>query len=143
MKLIAHVLDGHHVDIRSAPVEREWMDETNQRFSYRRLPLNIANAFGWEVLCNAGFLATWDGGTSTGAITVEPDPGTQAPAVSHFGHGNSDLPPSVPVSHRTRLEPDGAGTDQPAEGRHCRSCRHHRDQLGALKLHHELDLHAA
>jgi hypothetical protein len=24
MKLIAHVIDGHHVDIRPAPVERDW-----------------------------------------------------------------------------------------------------------------------
>jgi hypothetical protein len=87
MKLIAHVIEGHHVDIRPAPVEREWMDETNQRFAYRCLPLNIANAFGWEALCNAGFLATWNGGASTDAITIEPDPGTQSPAVSHFGHG--------------------------------------------------------
>jgi hypothetical protein len=29
MKLIAHVIDGHHVDIRPAPVERDWMDATN------------------------------------------------------------------------------------------------------------------
>jgi uncharacterized protein DUF6065 len=53
MKLIAHVIDGHHVDIRPAPVEREWMEATSQRFAYRCLPLNIANAYGWEVLCNA------------------------------------------------------------------------------------------
>jgi len=50
MKLIAHVIDCHHVDVRPAPVEREWMDETNQRFAYRCLALNIANAFGWQVL---------------------------------------------------------------------------------------------
>jgi hypothetical protein len=30
MKLIVHVIDGHHLDIRPAPVEREWMGETNQ-----------------------------------------------------------------------------------------------------------------
>ena len=46
MKLIAHVIDGHDVDIRPAPVERDWMDATNQRFAYRCLPLNIANAYG-------------------------------------------------------------------------------------------------
>ena len=87
MKLIAHVIDGHHVDIRPAPVERDWMEATNQRFAYRCLPLNIANAYGWEVLCNAGFLAMWWGGESLDSIVIEPDPGTPAPAVSHFGHG--------------------------------------------------------
>ena len=87
MKLIAHVIDGHHVDIRPAPVERDWMDATNQRFAYRCLPLNIANAYGWEVLCNAGFLAMWWGGEGLDSIVIEPDPGTIAPAISHFGHG--------------------------------------------------------
>ena len=29
-----------------APVERDWMEATNQRFAYRCLPLNIANAYG-------------------------------------------------------------------------------------------------
>jgi hypothetical protein len=87
MKLIAHVIDGHQVDIRPAPVERDWMEATNQRFAYRCLPLNIANAYGWEVLCNASFLAMWTGGSGIDAIVVEPEPGTIAPAVSHFGHG--------------------------------------------------------
>jgi uncharacterized protein DUF6065 len=87
MKLIAHVIDGHHVDIRPAPVERDWMEATSQRFAYRCLPLNIANAYGWEVLCNASFLAMWTGGSGIDAIVIEPEPGTIAPAVSHFGHG--------------------------------------------------------
>ena len=87
MKLVAHVIDGHHVDIRPAPVERDWMEATNQRYAYRCLPLNIANAYGWEVLCNAGFLAMWNGKTTNDAIIIQADPGTTAPAVSHFGHG--------------------------------------------------------
>ena len=49
MKLIAHLIDGHQVDIRPAPVERDWMEATGNRFAYRCLPLNIANAYGWEV----------------------------------------------------------------------------------------------
>jgi Family of unknown function (DUF6065) len=31
-------------------MERAWMDATDQRFAYRCLPLNIANAHGWEIL---------------------------------------------------------------------------------------------
>jgi uncharacterized protein DUF6065 len=59
MKLIAYVIDGHHVDIRPAPIEREWMDATNQRFAYRCLPVNIANAHGWEILCPTSFTMNW------------------------------------------------------------------------------------
>jgi hypothetical protein len=116
MKLIAHVIDGHQVDIRPAPVN-DWMEATNQRFAYRCLPLNIASAYGWEVLCNASFLAMWTGGSGIDAIVIEPEPGTIATAVSHFGHGILHLPSALPVPHRARRGVDGAGADQPAEGR--------------------------
>jgi hypothetical protein len=87
MKLVAHVIDGHRVEIRPAPLERDWMEATDQRYAYRCLPLNIANAYGWEILCNAGFIAIWNGGTSNDAIAIQPDPDTTPPAISHFGHG--------------------------------------------------------
>ncbi len=87
MKLTAHVLDGHTLDIRPAPREREWMDATDQHYAYRCLPLDIANASGWELLCQSGFSAHWDGGPALESVQVTPDPGTSAPALSHFGHG--------------------------------------------------------
>jgi len=87
MKLIAYVIDGHHMDIRPAPVERDWMDATGERFAYRCLPLNIANAHGWEILCASGFTAVWDGGTQIESVTIETDPGGHPMAISHFGHG--------------------------------------------------------
>jgi len=86
-KLIAYVIDGHELRIRPAPVERAWMDQTDQRFAYRCLPLNIANAHGWEILCNSGFSARWDGFNAQQAIRIRPDLGTTAPADTHFGHG--------------------------------------------------------
>ena len=87
MKLIAYVSDGHQLDVRPAPLERAWMNATDQRFAYRCLPLNIANAHGWEILCPSGFVAAWNGGKGKDAIEMFPDAGTTAPAVSHFGHG--------------------------------------------------------
>jgi hypothetical protein len=63
------------------------MDATRQRFAYRCLPLNIANAHGWEILCPSGFTAVWRGGMGVEAVEVHPDAGTQAPALSHFAHG--------------------------------------------------------
>jgi hypothetical protein len=87
MRLDAFVLDGHRVDIQPASFERDWMDATPQRFAYRCLPLTIANASGWEVNCPSGFTATWNGGQAMEDIVIEADPGTVAPAVSHFGRG--------------------------------------------------------
>ena len=87
MQLTGYVIDGHRVDIRPAPLERPWMEQTGQRFAYRCLPLNIANAHGWEIHCGAGFRATWNGREGLDAIVIEPDAESDAPAVSHFGHG--------------------------------------------------------
>ena len=87
VKLTAYVLDGHTMNIRPAPVERNWMEETGERFGYRCLPLNIANAYGWEILCNSGFTAEWNGESDIGAVSVLADEGTTAPAISHFGSG--------------------------------------------------------
>ena len=87
MRLTAYVIDGHTLDIRPAPREREWMDRTDQHYAYRCLPLDMANALGWELLCQAGFNAEWDGGDALESLRVSPDPGTAAPALSHFGYG--------------------------------------------------------
>jgi Family of unknown function (DUF6065) len=86
-KLVAYTIDGHALRIRPAPLERDWMNATDQRFAYRCLPLNIANTHGWELLCPSGFSARWDGLWAREAVRIRPDPGSQAPAVSHFGHG--------------------------------------------------------
>jgi Family of unknown function (DUF6065) len=87
MKLIAYVLDGHRVDIRPAPAERDWMSRTDQRFAYRCLPLSIANAHGWELVCSQSFTAIWDGGNGLGSVKIVFDePGSPA-VLSHFGHG--------------------------------------------------------
>jgi Family of unknown function (DUF6065) len=63
------------------------MDRTGDRFAYRCLPLNIANAFGWEILCNAGFTVAWNGGNSLDAIKIEVDSDAPPEATSHFGGG--------------------------------------------------------
>jgi hypothetical protein len=87
MKLIAYIVDGHSLEIRPAPLERPWMETTDRRYAYRCLPLNIANGHGWEILCPSAFAARWTGQSPLNAVWVVPDPGTTAPAISHFGHG--------------------------------------------------------
>ena len=87
MKLICYALYDPPPLIRPAPATRDWMDATPDAYAYRCLPLNIANAHGWELLCPTGFSAHWNGGTGTNAITITLDEGDRAPAISHFGSG--------------------------------------------------------
>jgi hypothetical protein len=86
-KLQVYVAAEGDIDIRPAPLERDWMDATDQRYAYRCLPLAIANAYGWEILSPAGFSATWQGGAALDAVAIVPDPGEASPAISHFGYG--------------------------------------------------------
>ena len=89
MDLICHLHPSWRPLIRPASAKRDWMDATPESFAYRCLPLNIANAHGWEVLAPDEFDAVWNGGTGTDAITIrgpaDADPIT-AP-VSIFGQG--------------------------------------------------------
>ncbi|HEY5106816.1 MAG TPA: DUF6065 family protein [Caulobacteraceae bacterium] len=87
MELTAYLHPGWAPLIRPAPATRPWMDATPDSFAYRCLPLNIANAHGWEILCPCGFEAVWDGEATTGAVTIRPDDGAQRVPVSHFGQG--------------------------------------------------------
>ncbi|MBI3678721.1 MAG: hypothetical protein HY243_19085 [Proteobacteria bacterium] len=87
MELIAFDLSGNTTEIRPAPVERDWMNASRERFAYRCLPLNIANSYGWEILSPGGFKAVWNGRDETEAIKIYPKPGELLSAMSHFGHG--------------------------------------------------------
>ncbi|MCA6109005.1 DUF6065 family protein [Bradyrhizobium cenepequi] len=86
-ELTAYVINGHELRIRPAAAERQWMDDSDQRFAYRCLPLNIANTYGWEILCTAGFSAIWDGRKTKDAITIKATSHLPPPAISHFGGG--------------------------------------------------------
>src|SRR5579862_1123907 len=89
MELIAYLRSGWAPLIRPAPATRPWMDATPESFAYRCLPLNIANAHGWEILSPYGFEAIWNGGTGPEAVTIAVDPGPDAHLVpvSLFGQG--------------------------------------------------------
>ena len=63
------------------------MEATDQRFAYRCLPLNIANASGWEILCPSASKAAWDGGKGIESIQVRAEGEAPAPAISHFMQG--------------------------------------------------------
>jgi len=87
MKLICY--DLRHdtqapVNIRPAAVQRDWMDNTPEKFAYRCLPLDIANMHGWEIYCTRTFQAIWNGGNQLTDITVI---NGDSFATSHFGAG--------------------------------------------------------
>jgi Family of unknown function (DUF6065) len=64
------------------------MDRTPDRYAYRCLPLNIANANGWLILNDLPFVATWNGKPNVGAVSLEPCVGDGTLlARSHFGSG--------------------------------------------------------
>jgi len=87
MKLICYPTGSTPPRIRPAPATRAWMDKTQQAYAYRCLPLNIANAHGWEILSPAGFSAEWDGSEGLDSVTVKGDEGDSNLPISHFGHG--------------------------------------------------------
>ena len=73
--------------LRPAPATRQWMDETSEAFAYRCLPLNIANAHGWEILAPAAFSARWTGGDDLTSIDIRCAAEQTMRPTSIFGHG--------------------------------------------------------
>lgn len=89
MELICYLHEGWKPRIRPASSRRDWMDSTPESFAYRCLPLNIANAHGWEILSPCGFEAIWNGGSDASDVTIRVDSSTaesDAP-VALFGQG--------------------------------------------------------
>jgi hypothetical protein len=87
MKLIFYSTPRGGAKLRPASPLRRWMDETDEAFAYRCLPLNIANAHGWELLCQASFTARWNGGGDLGAIDIRCAAQPSFRPTSVFGHG--------------------------------------------------------
>jgi hypothetical protein len=73
--------------LEPAPINREWMDNTQQRFPYRCLPLTIANQAGWVLRSTSGFRAYWYGGPNKEDVELQFDGPPDNRIVSHFGLG--------------------------------------------------------
>lgn len=89
MDFLCYLHEGWDPLIRPAEPTRAWMDTTPEAFAYRCLPLNIANAHGWEILTPMGFQAYWRGGSTTDDVVIRADTNMppMAMPVSLFGQG--------------------------------------------------------
>jgi hypothetical protein len=89
MDLICYLAPSWAPMIRPASATRDWMDSTQLSYAYRCLPLNTANAHGWEILNPVGFEATWNGGIGVDDVQIRLAPGADPKhgPVSAFGEG--------------------------------------------------------
>ncbi len=89
MDFLCYLHDTWKPLIRPAEATRPWMDATPERFAYRCLPLNIANAHGWEILCPCDVSACWTGGSDVQDVMVRMSADVPADLrpVSLFGQG--------------------------------------------------------
>jgi hypothetical protein len=84
MLLKLHALTEHAPKVVPARPKRRWMDDFPDKHAYRCLPLSIANAYGWEVLCPVPIEIRWNGGYAVEDIQV-------------IGH--KPLPSGAPIEH--------------------------------------------
>src|SRR5436853_42262 len=93
MNLVCHALHDFAPKLVAASAQRQWMDDFSDRHAYRCLPLSIANAHGWEVLCPIPIEIEWNGGPEIADLTVRALkvlPGSQELphfCASHFSRG--------------------------------------------------------
>jgi hypothetical protein len=89
LPLVAYVVNtGLAMPLVCAARARSWMEETNDRFANRCLPLLMANQAGWFLLSAHTIRVTWLGTNELSGVRIELIKGTAPhPVLSHFGHG--------------------------------------------------------
>jgi hypothetical protein len=61
--ILNRLLDGPAIfPVIPLTAKRSWMDKSRDKFAYKCIPLNIANQYGYAVLCPADFTIDWWGG---------------------------------------------------------------------------------
>lgn len=77
-------------EIIPARASRDWMDHFAARQPYRCLPLTMANAAGWEILCPFDLEVEWNGGPGAEDLVLRSNTAgahIEGLAVSHFRAG--------------------------------------------------------
>lgn len=88
-KLIAYQICASPMRILPAPRTRKWMDDTDQSFANRCLPLLMANQHGWTISAGQTFEAFWFGAKDKGSMKIDliDAVGHKTAVSTHFGHG--------------------------------------------------------
>jgi hypothetical protein len=87
-RLTANRVGLETLDLIPAWTRRGWMDDSDERFANRCLPLLVANQSGWFLTSKHMIRAAWDGRKGKDAISVEILAGAPpCPVTSHFGGG--------------------------------------------------------
>ena len=74
--------------IEPAARTRRWMDETQERFAYRCIPMVLANQAGWVIPSPIRFTVRWNGGARPQDLRIWFPRGRRDGRVqTHFGHG--------------------------------------------------------
>jgi len=88
LSLIAYRLNQTKMPLVTAYTNREWMDQTANRFAYRCMPMLIANQAGWMVLSGHDIGVIWDGRQTNEGLKIKCLSGDMpCPALSVFGSG--------------------------------------------------------
>ena len=90
------------VTIKPMRLQRDWMDNTAQKYAYRCLPLNIANQHGWAVYPKDEIVVRCKREDGLAKSDVEVIKSAPNLAVSHFGFGTFTF--GMPFTMRV---PDG------------------------------------
>jgi hypothetical protein len=87
--------------LQPAPRWRAWINEMDERWGNRCLPLLVANESGWVLLNPVRFEAVWNGEPAAKGVTIrfDEDVAEPSPIATHFGYGI--LTWSVPYLFRT------------------------------------------
>jgi hypothetical protein len=89
MKLMCYALNEFAPKLVAARPQRQWMDDFTDRHAYRCLPLSIANAHGWNVLCPRPIEIEWNGGPTVADLTVRAlSPWPDGQPIEHFCRSN-------------------------------------------------------
>lgn len=85
---ILYLSDEEYFKVEPLPTKRDWMDDTNGKFSYKCIPLNVANQNGWQVLSPIEFCANWNGGNNPEDVEAHYHEESKMHfAAGHFGYG--------------------------------------------------------
>ena len=88
LPLIAYRLNNTQMKLVAGPTNRQWMEETPNRFAYRCMPMLLSNQSGWMVECSHDISVIWDGRQALEGLSIHNmSDGGPLPALSIFGSG--------------------------------------------------------